>query len=134
MILSDNEIRIALRHGDIVIDPEPPDSHITTSSVDLTLGEEIKRWKRLEGSGWQGHVDPLLPEFSFEELALAHTEDVPREADGSVILRHGEFVLGITREHVELPVRSRLAARVEGRSTLARLGIGVHVTAPTIHS
>ena len=44
------------------------------------------------------------------------------------------FVLGWTIEKIKLPFSSRLAARVEGKSSLARLGIGVHVTAPTIHA
>jgi dCTP deaminase len=44
------------------------------------------------------------------------------------------FLLGWTQEKIQLPHRSRLAARVEGKSSLARLGIGVHVTAPTIHA
>ncbi|MGD0511380.1 MAG: hypothetical protein ABSA33_06095 [Candidatus Micrarchaeaceae archaeon] len=39
-----------------------------------------------------------------------------------------------TEENIELPIHSRLAARVEGKSSLARLGIGIHVTAPTIHA
>ena len=43
------------------------------------------------------------------------------------------FVLARTRESVNIPVRSRLAARVEGKSSLARPGISVHLTAPTIH-
>ncbi|HEY0439702.1 MAG TPA: dCTP deaminase, partial [Xanthobacteraceae bacterium] len=45
-----------------------------------------------------------------------------------------KLVLAWTRERVELPVHSRLAARVEGKSSLARVGLGVHITAPTIHS
>lgn len=44
------------------------------------------------------------------------------------------FILAWTAESVSLPRQSRLAARVEGKSSLARLGIAVHVTAPTIHS
>jgi dCTP deaminase len=44
------------------------------------------------------------------------------------------FLLGWTIEKIQLPHRSRFAARVEGKSGLARLGIGVHVTAPTIHA
>jgi dCTP deaminase len=51
-----------------------------------------------------------------------------------VLIRPGEFVLALTRERVELPRQSRLAARVEGRSSLARLGLAVHLTAPTIHA
>src|SRR5262249_42366302 len=49
-------------------------------------------------------------------------------------VRSRSFLLGWTAESLWLPHRSRLAARVEGKSTLARLGIGVHVTAPTIHA
>jgi dCTP deaminase len=49
-------------------------------------------------------------------------------------LKPRSFVLGFTREIIQLPVRSRIAARVEGKSSLARIGVGVHVTAPTIHA
>jgi dCTP deaminase len=61
-------------------------------------------------------------------------EDVPPNADGSVTIPPQVLILGITEEHVELPIDGRLAARVEGRSTLGRIGLAVHVTAPTIHS
>jgi dCTP deaminase len=44
------------------------------------------------------------------------------------------FILGFTQQRIRLPTRSRIVARVEGRSSLARLGVGVHVTAPTIHA
>ncbi len=54
-------------------------------------------------------------------------------ADGYV-LEPGVFVLGWTAENVELPTETRIAARVEGKSSLARLGIGIHITAPTIHA
>jgi dCTP deaminase len=46
----------------------------------------------------------------------------------------GDFVLGWTEEYIDLPTQSRIAARVEGKSSLARLGIGIHITAPTIHA
>jgi dCTP deaminase len=56
------------------------------------------------------------------------------DVDGSCVLEPREFLLALTAERVELPRHARLAARVEGRSTLARLGVGIHVTAPTIHA
>ena len=43
-------------------------------------------------------------------------------------------MLAWTKEYLPLPVHSRLAARVEGKSSLARLGVGIHITAPTIHA
>ena len=53
---------------------------------------------------------------------------------GHFDLKPKEFILGWTRERIKLPHRARIAARVEGKSSLARLGLGVHVTAPTIHA
>jgi deoxycytidine triphosphate deaminase len=50
------------------------------------------------------------------------------------VLEPQAFILGWTREDIQLPVNSRLAARVEGKSSLARIGLGVHITAPTIHA
>lgn len=44
------------------------------------------------------------------------------------------FILAWTEQKIQFPHTSRLAARVEGKSSLARLGMGVHVTAPTIHA
>ena len=54
--------------------------------------------------------------------------------DEGFLIKPGRFYLGWTQERIQLPHRSRLAARVEGKSSLARLGLGVHVTAPTIHA
>ena len=66
-------------------------------------------------------------------LLREHATTLILPAEG-FILKPGAFVLGWTEEQIRLPHTSRLAARVEGRSSLARLGVGVHVTAPTIHA
>jgi dCTP deaminase len=133
VILCDTEIRAALRNRQLVIDPEPPAGHITTSAVDLRLGREFRRWRSPEGVAAGIVIDPSRPDF-YRSHAAQFLDPVPTERDGSVIIRPGELILGITHERVELPEASRLAARVEGRSALARLGLGVHVTAPTIHA
>ncbi|NUQ72026.1 MAG: dCTP deaminase [Polyangiaceae bacterium] len=133
MILSDNELRAAIVHGQLIITPPPADSHITTTSVDLTLGSEFRRWREAKG-GAELTVNPSSPDFNFAAIVAEHTELIPANPDGSVVLNPGSFLLTATAERVELPITSRLAARVEGRSTLARLGVGVHVTAPTIHA
>ena len=49
------------------------------------------------------------------------------------VVKPQQFVLAWTLERLELPKESRIAARVEGKSSLARLGLGVHITAPTVH-
>lgn len=61
-------------------------------------------------------------------------ESLPVESDGCVILRPHEFIIATTLERIELPPHGRLAARVEGRSSFARLGLVIHMTAPTIHN
>ncbi|WP_244486858.1 dCTP deaminase [Aurantimonas sp. Leaf443] len=56
------------------------------------------------------------------------------DAEQGYGFKPGQLILAWTKEYVQLKPHSRLAARVEGKSSLARLGIGVHVTAPTIHA
>jgi dCTP deaminase len=133
MVLCDSEIRAVLRHRQVIIEPPPPADSFTTSAVDLTLGKEFKRWRGF-GAGVDITFDPAHPEFSYPQLAAKYLETVQPAGDGSVVLEPGGFLLGITAEKVVLPIAARLAARVEGRSTLARLGLGIHVTAPTIHA
>jgi dCTP deaminase len=133
MILCDTEIRAALNHRQVIIDPEPPLEHITTSAVDLMLGSEFTRWKPPRRKGAAFSIDPSAPDF-YPEFASEYQERIPLESDGSVVIKPRDFVLALTRERIELPGSSRLAARVEGRSSLARLGLGIHVTAPTIHA
>lgn len=69
MILCDTEILAALRHGQLVLDPEPPRENFTTSAVDLTLGKEFKRWNPPQGAGVHATVDPAHSEFSYPQLA-----------------------------------------------------------------
>jgi dCTP deaminase len=133
MILSDHEIMAALTHGQVRIDPRPTLARYTTSSVDLTLGDEFKRW-RAPVPGYSGAIDPSAHGYDYNTIATSFLEPYPTESDGSVILAPQQFMLGITHERVELPEPSRIAARVEGRSSLGRLGLGIHVTAPIIHS
>lgn len=140
MILSDGEIQAAIEAGDIIIDPVPVSEQYTTSALDLLLGEELKRLKtseELHKGEPKGVHRPLivnLAEVDLQALVNQYSMSCPRESDGSFILKPGTFVLGVTREFINLPHASKIAARVEGRSTLARLGLVVHLTAPTIHA
>lgn len=78
---------------------------------------------------------PAKDGFSVQEMTEdpAYAEKFAIPEDGHP-LHSGEFVLGYTHQSIYLPKTSRIAARVEGKSSLARLGVGVHVTAPTIHA
>jgi len=62
-----------------------------------------------------------------------YIESVEPTAEGAVILKKDGFILMGTHEKITLPLDGQLAVRVEGRSSLARLGVSVHMTAPIIH-
>ncbi len=132
MVLSDREIRAAAARGLIGLYPLPDDPRRwSPTSVDLTLDAEIRPWKRLEGADEDRIIDPFFPSFNSNVLVNKHTR--PVDCTGGFIIRPHELVLGWTVEWVRLPHTSRIGARVEGKSSLARIGLGVHVTAPTIH-
>src|SRR5262249_55596196 len=133
MVLCDTEIRVALKNGQIIIDPAPDADHISTSAVDLCLGDEFSRWKSAQVGGVTVTIDPSVPNF-YPQFAQSFLETMPLDGDGTVTIQPRELILALTRERLELPEESRLAAWVEGRSSLARLGLGVHLTAPTIHA
>jgi dCTP deaminase len=134
MILSDRENKLALRRDHIGITPLPLDSAFSSMAVDLTLHSAIAFWMPRQGQQTVPvMVYPARPGFDVENLLREHGSTLTMPAEG-FMLKPKAFVLGWTEELIRLPHSSRLAARVEGRSSLARLGVGVHVTAPTIHA
>lgn len=132
MILSDREIKTALARGALRIHPRPGDESISSTAIDLRLDGELRRWLSSSG-GVEKAFNPADPDFNYSQVAAAHSK-VLRIPSRGYLLRPRSFVLGWTIEKVQLPHRSRVAARVEGKSSLARLGLGIHVTAPTIHA
>lgn len=140
MILSDGEIKQALREGKIIIDPEPAETDYTTSALDLHLGDQLfelvtpQELEAQEPPGVRRPIEVDVSAIDIRALTQRYAREVPKESDGTFLIRPRQFVLGNTRERVDLPKESQIAARVEGRSTLARLGLVVHLTAPTIHA
>jgi dCTP deaminase len=126
VILTDREIQLALENEQIQILPEPKPEAFSSTSLDLTLDEPGHVWKELRGQP----IRPATRGYSYHQLA-ARKEVVSLNG---FTLSPQSFVLAWTRETVTLPGSSRLAARVEGKSSLARLGLGIHITAPTIHA
>lgn len=142
MILSDTEIRRALRGGRISIAPQPEPDQFTSSALDLRLGRNFFKWipdQEMQANQPPGVFRPVVidpanisdPHMLFSSYLRRITST---EADGSYHLKSKEFILAETHETITLPRRSKLAARVEGRSTLARCGLIVHMTAPVIHA
>jgi dCTP deaminase len=135
MILSDREIMAALKRGFVKITPEPDPSDPevwSSTALDLKLDAQLEVWKTLGGAGVQTTIDPSDPEFNVTTLAGSFAS--PADCTTGFEMVPGMFLLGWTIEKLQLPHTSRIAARVEGKSSLARIGIGVHVTAPTIHA
>ncbi len=133
MILSDGDIKAALNERKIIIDPLQEETQINSSSLDLRLDSEFKEYDQgLFQTGVRVDVD--YSDFNFTEFSKRYLKDIPTESDGSLIIKPKAFILAKTLEKISLPLESQLAARVEGRSSCARLGLVVHLSAPTIHS
>ena len=133
MILTDREIQAAIQCGQIIVNPTPNEDAYSSTSLDLTLSKSLRIWKPEPLKGVEHIICPSTEGYKFPEFVKAYSDPKELGSDGYVIKPH-DFVLGWTEEDIELPTFSRLAARVEGKSSLARLGIGIHVTAPTIHA
>ncbi|MBK5232178.1 MAG: dCTP deaminase [Thermoleophilia bacterium] len=115
MVLSDGTIRKEIESGRIKIDPFDADL-VQPSSVDLRVDSKY----RVFNNSRYPFIDVREP---MEDL----TELVTTEEDEPFILHPGEFVLGQTLERVTLP--NDLVARLEGKSSLGRLGLLIHSTA-----
>ena len=115
MILSDRDIRAQIGSGRVVIDPYDPEC-VQPSSVDLHVDNQF----RVFANSRYPFIDVRL---EMPEL----TELVEVKPDEPFILHPGEFVLGSTLERVALP--DDLVARLEGKSSLGRLGLLIHSTA-----
>jgi dCTP deaminase len=115
VVLSDRDIRAEIEAGRIVIDPFIPEA-VQPSSIDLHLD---RRFRVFRNSRYP-FIDVRVDQPDMTEL-------VEIAGDEPFILHPGEFVLGSTLERVQLP--NDLVARLEGKSSLGRLGLLIHSTA-----
>ncbi|MDA8579839.1 dCTP deaminase [Pontimonas sp.] len=115
MLLSDGDIRKELESGRVGLDPLDL-SMVQPSSVDVRLD----RFFRLFDNHKYQHIDPAIDQPDLTRL-------VEVDAEEAFVLHPGEFVLGATFEVVTLP--NDVAARLEGKSSLGRLGLLTHSTA-----
>ena len=115
MILSDRDILAALDSGRVVIDPFDPEC-LQPSSVDLHVDAQFRVF-----------ANSRYPFIDVRAEMPDLTELVEVKPDEPFILHPGEFVLGSTLERVVLP--DDLVARLDGKSSLGRLGLLNHSTA-----
>ena len=117
-ILSDKTIKEYLEEGKIVIDPLKDEQQIQPSSVDMRLGDEFKVFKVIR----KPYIDPK------DEEDIAEYMESSTVPEGEAFIIHpNEFALATPQEYVKVP--DDLVARVEGRSSMGRLGVTMHVTA-----
>lgn len=122
-ILSDGEIARALAEGSLVIKPAPDLSvQLQPASVDLRLGNLFTRYKSISHENHGGTQVNVVDVRHSDVGAMMETIE-----QGIVEIPSGAFILGHTHERVEIP--NNIVAVVDGRSSLGRLGIMVHVTA-----
>ncbi len=115
MVLSDRTIREEIAAGRLIVDPFD-DALVQPSSIDLRVASEFRVFR----NNRQPFIDP-------RELDDNLTEVVTVGDDEPFVLHPGEFVLGSTLERVGIP--GNLVARLEGKSSLGRLGLLIHSTA-----
>ncbi|HKC27339.1 MAG TPA: dCTP deaminase [Jatrophihabitans sp.] len=115
MLLSDRDIRAEVQAGRLTVEPWEP-ALLQPSSVDVRLD----RYFRVFNNSQYTHIDPALQQDELTTLVEPKAED-------PFVLHPGEFVLGSTLEVISIP--DDLAARLEGKSSLGRLGLLTHSTA-----
>jgi len=120
MILSDRDIKERILKGDIGV-VSPDNDHLRNigpSSLDLRLGRFFKVYNHSS----HAILDPKDPETFRDVVRMVEIEE-----GKAFVVQPGEFVLGVTLEKIK--IADDLVARVEGRSSLGRLGIIIHSTA-----
>lgn len=122
MILSDRDIHARIQKGDIQVTCPESDflKNVHASSMDMRLG----RFFKIYNHNTFAILDPMKPECFDDATRLVELSEDGRTP---FIVQPGEFVLGVTLEKIK--IADDLVARVEGRSSLGRLGIIIHSTA-----
>jgi dCTP deaminase len=113
--VSDGTLRRLVEDGRLVVDPWDPEL-VQPASIDLRLGDSFRVFS-----------NHAITAIDLREVPPNLTEEVMIEDGNAFVIHPGEFCLGRTLERVELP--DDLVARVEGKSSLGRLGLIVHATA-----
>lgn len=127
MRLCDKDIKKYLANGDIEIVPAPKQNSISGLTVDVRLGSKFRVFEDhqapyIDLSGPKAEVQSALDTVMSDEIEIAD--------DKAFFLHPGELAIAVTHESITLP--SNIVGWLDGRSSLARLGLMVHVTAHRI--
>lgn len=119
MVLSDRDIKLAIKQKRIIISPAPDlKTQLGSCSIDLRLGNLFRVFDHSK----YPYIDPYKKDYGSEI-----TKEVKLKNTQQFIMQPGDFVLAVTLEKVTIP--DNMMGRLEGRSSLGRMGIVVHSTA-----
>lgn len=127
MRLCDTDIIKLIDEGSLLVDPAPEAEAISGVTLDIRLGNKFRVFQDYKApyvdlSGPKPEVEKALNSIMSDEIVIEESE--------AFFLHPGELALGVTLEHVTIP--SNIVGWLDGRSSLARLGLMVHVTAHRI--
>lgn len=152
MYLSDVDLREAIESGELIVDPAPT-KELDPTSIDVHLGpvDEAKVWDfeaiTNHNKEWGDHGRELkVARMNYGVISRQFLIDPPREAkateadlvfrrEDAIVLRPSGFVVWQTEEDIGTPEHNpKYICFIDGKSTRARTGLVVHLTAPTIHA
>jgi dCTP deaminase len=128
MILSQRELRKAVKAGQIKFDPPLDENQWGQASIDLRLGTSFTKLKDVKGMKISVMSGLRNITGIWDTMELTPTDGLGKRR--TFTLEPNEFILAMTYESVTIP--NNLIALVEGRSTYARVGLSMHQTAPWI--
>ena len=122
MILSDGDIKKAIRSGKVKIVPKPNfEEQLGSCKLDLRLGNVYRVFNHSKTP----YIDPKDP-----STLIDLTHEVRVKNGEAFTIHSGEFILAVTKEYIEMP--ADLTGELEGRSSIGRMGVVVHSTAANI--
>ena len=114
--------------------PSPQLDCYSSTTVDLCLADRLTVFDpEINKTGLEYSINPTR-NFNAERELAKISKEITIDGDAGFVLNPNILILCKTRETIRLPTEARIAARVEGKSSLARFGLLIHFTAPTIHS
>jgi dCTP deaminase len=147
MYLSDRDLRWAIEQGNLIVEPKP--EKIDPSSIDLHL-DSVKQAKVWDVAAYNESVgvtgnkanELRIGKFKYQEFAPRFLIEPPEDPNrlvfrrgAEIVVKPGGFLLWQTKEVVGTPEDgANLMAFIDGKSTRARTGLLIHLTAPTIHA
>lgn len=122
MVLSDRDIKKALESGKLKVTPAPDlTTQLGSNSLDLRLGKTFRIFEHSK----HAYIDPTKKNIGDDV-----TREIEVKRNEAFIMQPGDFVLATTIEYLEIP--NDHVGRLEGRSSIGRLGVIVHSTAASI--